>query len=335
MRIGKTKSILKKISIVVISSLIFTALTAIAAFYYLFFYMKDQIQDSYLKYLEMYAQIVESKLEETSQNGFGIIIDSKIQDRLSEWILLSGQKTVTDADSMNLLYRQLLIKKDIEQILFNNMALVGQIRHLSIITPDGSILSSSGESGFQDNENIEQVIKTADDGNGAACWISDPSTSYIIHARSIRSLKAKMTDSPLGTFVMWVDMAKIMRTANARMPVDDSILIMKDRNGGVIFVSDPRFDGALMSSLKNDGRIDVEGESYLVCSYRSGELFEYYMLVSAEKIYRPVEQFVLALIGVFLLIIFIVVLGKDKISKEIMKPIPKLAQRFCIYDPKN
>ena len=90
MRIGKTKSILKKISIVVISSLIFTALTAIAAFYYLFFYMKDQIQDSYLKYLEMYAQIVESKLEETSQNGFGIIIDSKIQDRLSEWILLSG-----------------------------------------------------------------------------------------------------------------------------------------------------------------------------------------------------------------------------------------------------
>ena len=33
------------------------------------------------------------------------------------------------------------------------------------------------------------------------------------------------------------------------------------------------------------------------------------MLVSAEKIYRPVEQFVLALIGVFLLIIFIVVLG--------------------------
>ena len=177
MRIGKTKSILKKISIVVISSLIFTALTAIAAFYYLFFYMKDQIQDSYLKYLEMYAQIVESKLEETSQNGFGIIIDSKIQDRLSEWILLSGQKTVTDADSMNLLYRQLLIKKDIEQILFNNMALVGQIRHLSIITPDGSILSSSGESGFQDNENIEQVIKTADDGNGAACWISDPSTS--------------------------------------------------------------------------------------------------------------------------------------------------------------
>ena len=326
MRIGKPKSILKKISIVVISSLIFTALTAIAAFYYLFFYMKDQIQDSYLKYLEMYAQIVESKLEETSQNGFGIIIDSKIQDRLSEWILLSGQKTVTDADSMNLLYRQLLIKKDIEQILFNNMALVGQIRHLSIITPDGSILSSSGESGFQDNENIEQVIKTADDGNGAACWISDPSTSYIIHARSIRSLKAKMTDSPLGTFVMWVDMAKIMRTANARMPVDDSILIMKDRNGGVIFVSDPRFDGALMSSLKNDGRIDVEGESYLVCSYRSGELFEYYMLVSAEKIYRPVEQFVLALIGVFLLIIFIVVLGTDKISKEIMKPIPKLAQ---------
>ena len=70
MRIGKTKSILKKISIVVISSLIFTALTAIAAFYYLFFYMKDQIQDSYLKYLEMYAQIVESKLEETSQNTY-------------------------------------------------------------------------------------------------------------------------------------------------------------------------------------------------------------------------------------------------------------------------
>ena len=104
-------------------------------FYYLFFYMKDQIQDSYLKYLEMYAQIVESKLEETSQNGFGIIIDSKIQDRLSEWILLSGQKNGNGRGQHESFVPPAFDQKDIEQILFNNMALVGQIRHLSIITP--------------------------------------------------------------------------------------------------------------------------------------------------------------------------------------------------------
>ena len=55
---------------------------------------------------------------------------------------------------MELLYRQLLIKKNVEQILFNNMALAGQIRHIEVITPDGSILSSSGGSGFGDQENM-------------------------------------------------------------------------------------------------------------------------------------------------------------------------------------
>lgn len=326
MKRGKRKSILKKISIVVISSLVFTAIAAIGAFYYLFFYMKDQVQESYMKYLEMYAQIVESKLEETSQKGFGIIIDSNIQDRLTEWGELSKKNSPAEADSMELLYRQLLIKKNVEQILFNNMALAGQIRHIEVITPDGSILSSSGGSGFGDQENMERVIDAAKQGKGAAIWLSDSGSNYIIHARSIRGLKAKMTDSPLGTFVMWVDMQKIMRTANDRMPVDDSILIMKDREGGLLFSSDSRFEGGLFTGMRNGSRMDLEGESYLVCTYKSGDLFEYTMLVSAEKIYRPVEQFILALIGVFVFIIFMVVLGTDKISKQIMKPIPRLAQ---------
>lgn len=326
MRQKKQRSILKKISIVVISSLVFTAMVAIAAFYYLFFYMKDQIQDSYMRYLEMYAQIVESKLDETSQKGLGIILDNNIQNRLIEWGELSGQRPVTVAESMDLSYRQLLVKKDIEQTLFNNMSFVGQIRHLSLITPDGSTLSSSGDTGFNDSKNMGQIIVVAEEEKGAACWFSDPHAGFLVHARSIRGLKAKMTDSPLGTFVMWVDMEKIMRTANNRMPVETGILIMKDKDGGLIFASDERFSGEQYSNLKNGDRIDLGEESYLACVYRSGDLFEYNMLVSAEKIYKPIEQFILALIIVFVFVIFMVMLGTNEISKQIMKPIPKLAQ---------
>ena len=103
---------------------------------------------------------------------------------------------------------------------------------------------------------------------GQVCWISDPSTSYIIHARSIRSLKAKMTDSPLGTFVMggYGENHEDSQCPDAsrRQYINNE---RPEWRGGY-FVSDPRFDGALMSSLKNDGRIDVRGESYLVCSYK-------------------------------------------------------------------
>lgn len=329
----KRKSILKKINILVISSLIFTAMIAVAAFYYLFFYMKDQIQNSNMKYLEMYAQIVESKLDKISENGFGIIIDSNIQNRLIEWERLLKERPESEAEIMNLKYQQLLIKKDVEQILFNNMAMAGQIRHLSIITPDETGLSSSGGQGFETSEYMKWIIREATERMGAACWFSDPASSdYIIHARSIRGLKFKMTDQPLGTFVMWVDMPKIMKFANNNMPVEDNVLIIKDKAGEFMYISDSRFSKDSLSGLKNGTRIDLNQESYLVCVYESDDLFEYNMLVSAERIYKPVETIILALIAVFLMVIFLVVLGTSKISKQIMKSIPKLVQAMKVVE---
>lgn len=311
MKRTKNKSILNKINLVVISSLILTACMVILAFYSVFFYMKGQIQDSYQRYLAMYARIVESKLDETSQKGFSIIIDSKIQSRLDEWNRLSTEEPETEAESMDLLYHQLLIKKDIEQILFNNMALTGQIRHLSIITPDGSVLSSSEDSGLNTYPGMEAVIAAAEERKGANVWISDlQGSGYIIEARSIRGLKAARSDPSLGTFVMWIDLNKIINMTDDSMPFNDSILLMKDKHGNLMYTND---------------KARLDRKKYLTCSYKNGGQFEYDMLLPADEIYEPVRRFILPLIGLVVFVISMVVLATSKLSRQIMEPIPRLA----------
>lgn len=342
MKRTKNQSILKKINLVVISSLILTAFMVILAFYSVFFYMKGQIQDSYQRYLGMYAQIVESKLDETSQKGFSIIIDSKIQKRLEEWNRLSKEEPETEAESMDLLYHQLLIKKDIEQILFNNMALTGQIRHLSVITPDGDVLSSSEDSGLNAYPGMEAVIDAAEEQKGGAVWISDLRDSgYIIEARSIRGLKAARSDPSLGTFVMWIDLNKIINMSDDSMPFNDSILLMKDKDSTLMYTNDKTMLDSPISGLKGGERIRLDRKNYLTCVYRSGGQFEYNMLLPADEIYEPVRRFILPLIGLVIFVISMVVLATSKLSRQIMEPIPRLANamkavetgHFEINDP--